>query len=98
MLALAAKGDATMTPAQMEAKIATLIREQQQENQKKRLLRWELGLVVAILIPSLVSVGLMIMGTGEDHPPPMIISLMPLIVILPAVAALVQERKSWVSQ
>jgi ABC-type transport system involved in cytochrome bd biosynthesis fused ATPase/permease subunit len=98
MLALAAKGDATMTPAQMEAKIATLIREQQQENQKKRLLRWELGLVVAILIPSLVSVGLMIMGTGEDHPPPMIISLMPLIVILPAVAALVQERKSWVSR
>jgi ABC-type transport system involved in cytochrome bd biosynthesis fused ATPase/permease subunit len=98
MLALATKGDATMTPAQMEAKIATLIREQQQENQKKRLLRWELGLVVAILIPSLVSVGLMIMGTGEGHPSPMIISLMPLIVILPAVAALVQERKSWVSQ
>jgi ABC-type transport system involved in cytochrome bd biosynthesis fused ATPase/permease subunit len=98
MLALAAQGDATMTPAQMEAKIATLIREQQQKNQKKRLLRWELGLVVAILIPSLVSIGLMIMGTGEDHPPPMTISLMPLIVILPAIAALLRERKSWVSQ
>jgi ABC-type transport system involved in cytochrome bd biosynthesis fused ATPase/permease subunit len=98
MLALAAQGDATMTPAQMEAKIATLIREQQQENQKKRLLRWGLGLVVAILIPSLISVGLMIMGMGEDHPPPMIMSLMPLIVILPAIAALVQERKRWLSQ
>jgi ABC-type transport system involved in cytochrome bd biosynthesis fused ATPase/permease subunit len=97
-LAHAAQGDATMTPAQMEAEIATFIRQQQQENQKKRLLRWGLGLVVAILIPSLVSVGLMIMGTGEDHPPPMSISLMPLIVILPAIAALVRERKSWLSQ
>jgi hypothetical protein len=38
------------------------------------------------------------MGTGEDHPPPMSISLMPLIVILPAIAALVRERKSWLSQ
>jgi hypothetical protein len=97
MLAHGAQGDATMTPAQMEAEIATLIR-QQQENQKKRLLRWGLGLVVAILIPSLVSVGLIIMGTGEDHRPSMSISLMPLIVILPAIAALVRERKSWVSQ
>jgi hypothetical protein len=75
-----------------------LIRQQQQENQKKRLLRWGLGLVVAILIPSLVSLGLMIMGTGGDHPPPMTISLMPLIVIVPAIAALLRERKTWVSQ
>jgi hypothetical protein len=98
MLAHAGQGGATMTPAQMEAEIATLVRQQQQENQKKRLLCWGLGLVVAILIPSLVSAGLMIMGRGEDHPPPMTTSLMPLIVILPAVAALVRERKSWVSQ
>jgi ABC-type transport system involved in cytochrome bd biosynthesis fused ATPase/permease subunit len=98
MLAHAAQGDVTMTPAQMEAEIATLIRQQEQENQKKRLLRWGLGLVVAILIPSLVSVGLMIVGTGEDHPTPMTVSLMPLIVILPAIAALVQERKSWLSR
>lgn len=87
-----------MTPAQMEAEIATLIWQQQQQNQKKRLLRWGSGLAVAILIPSLVSVGLMIMRTGENHPPPMTISLMPLIVILPAIAALVRERKSWLSQ
>jgi ABC-type transport system involved in cytochrome bd biosynthesis fused ATPase/permease subunit len=87
-----------MTPAQMEAEIATLVRQQQQQNQNKRLLRWGWGLVVAILVPSLVSVGLMIMGTGENHPPPMTVSLMPLIVILPAIAALVRERKSWLSQ
>lgn len=87
-----------MTPAQMEAEIATLVRQQQQENQKKRRLRFGLGLVLAILIPSVVSVGLMIMGTGEDHPSPTIISLMPLFVILPAIAALVRERKSWLWQ
>jgi hypothetical protein len=96
-LAHATQGDATMRPAQLEAEIATLIR-QQQENQKKRRLRVGLGFGVVSLILGAVSIGLRIMGTGEDHPPPMIISLMPLFVVLPAMAALVRERKGRLSQ
>ncbi len=86
-----------MTPAQMDAEIATLIR-QQQENQKKRRLRWGLGLGVVSSILGVVSIALRMMAMGEDHPPPMIISLMPLFVILPAMAALVRERKGRLSQ
>jgi hypothetical protein len=82
-----------MTLAQMEAEIAALIRQQQKENQKKRQLRWGLKLGAACLILSLVSIGFRMMGTGENHPPPMIISLIPLFAILPAIAALVRERK-----
>jgi hypothetical protein len=87
-----------MTPAQMEAEIAMLIRQQQEENRKKRRLRYGLRLGVASLILGLVSIGLSVMGTGENHPPSMIISLMPLFVIFPVIAALVRERNGRLSQ
>jgi hypothetical protein len=98
MVAHTARGDATMTPAQMEAEIAMLIRQQQEENRKKRRLRYGLRLGVASLILGLVSIGLSVMGTGENHPPSMIISLMPLFVIFPVIAALVRERNGRLSQ
>jgi ABC-type transport system involved in cytochrome bd biosynthesis fused ATPase/permease subunit len=98
MVAHAAQGDATMTPAQVEAEIAVLIRQQQKEDRKKRRLRYGLRLGVASLILGLVSIGLSMIGTGENYPPSMIISLMPLFVIFPAIAALVRERKGRLSQ
>jgi hypothetical protein len=98
MDAHAAKGDATMTPAQMEAEIAVLIRRQQQENRKKRRLRYGLRLGVASLMLSLASIVLSMMGTGENHPPSMIISLMPLFVVFPAIAVLAREGKARLSR
>lgn len=57
-----------MTPEQIEAEIATLRREL--ENQKKRGLQWgRVSYVVALLL--FVVIGIRMVRTGEDPPTPM---------------------------
>jgi hypothetical protein len=55
-----------MTPAQTKAEIATLIRQLQDERQKKRRLRWALRLGVASLILGVVS---RVVGDGDGRGP-----------------------------
>lgn len=84
-----AMGYATMTPELIEAEIATLKR--QQENQKRHLLRWGLAFEVAgIILCGAVFLGVAL--TGEDPPPSMIFNVLTLVAIGLAFITLGRQR------